>query len=207
MDSGTTTDARYIAFEGIEGAGKSTVADRVAIHLEDAGNRVLRVREPGGTVVGELIRGVLLDGDHVPVPRAEAALFAAARAQLIAEKVTPALQRGTWVLSDRSAYSSLAYQAGGRGLDLQDVRRLNDIALGGVWPDTVVLLRTNPEVGLNRQEIGDRIGDEAHEFHLAVAKAFDALAAAEPARFVVIDASRPLERVVTATLETLGLQP
>ena len=159
MDRDHTNIQRYIAFEGIEGAGKSTVADRVADCLEAQGHRVVRVREPGGTEVGEHIREVLLGGEHAPLPLAEAALFAAARAQLVAEQVTPALESGAWVLSDRSAYSSLAYQAGGRGLDLGDIRRLNDIALGGVWPDTVVLLRADPDVGLTRQAVSDRIGD------------------------------------------------
>lgn len=195
----------YIAFEGIEGAGKSTIADRVARHLEMQGHSVIRVREPGGTDVGEQIREILLDGDDAPVPRAEAALFAAARAQLIVEKVTPALEAGSWVLSDRSAYSSLAYQAAGRGLGLEDVRSLNDIALGGVWPDIVVLLRTDPDVGLARQEVGDRIGSESRVFHRRVSDAFDALAKEDPDRFVVIDATASLGTVVRETLAALGV--
>ena len=197
---------RYIAFEGIEGAGKSTVADSVARHLEALGHDVVRVREPGGTDVGEHIREVLLAGDHQPLAMTEAVLFAAARAQLVAEKVVPALQDGSWVLSDRSAYSSLAYQSGGRGLDLADVRALNDIAIGRVWPDTVVLLRTDPGTGLSRQSIGDRIGDESLEFHGAVADAFATIAAAEPERFVVVDASLPLEDVVAQTIRALRIE-
>ena len=201
-----TGKGRYIAFEGIEGAGKSTVADSVAIHLEALGHSVVRVREPGGTDVGEHIREVLLAGDHQPLAMTEAVLFAAARAQLIAQSVVPALERGSWVLSDRSAYSSLAYQSGGRGLDLADVRTLNDIAIGGIWPDTVVLLRTDAGTGLSRQSVGDRIGDESLEFHQKVADTFGALAAAEPERFVVIDASLPLEDVVTRTIGALRIQ-
>lgn len=205
MDHGTLS-GRYIAFEGIEGAGKSTVADRVASHLEAQGHQVVRVREPGGTDVGEHIREVLLAGDHQPLGMTEAVLFAAARAQLVAEKVVPALEAGSWVLSDRSAYSSLAYQAGGRGLSLADVRTLNDIAIGGVWPDTVVLLRTDPRTGLGRQRVGDRIGNESLEFHGAVADAFAAIAASEPERFVVVDASIPLEDVVAQTIAALRIQ-
>ncbi len=201
----TPSTQRYIAFEGVEGAGKSTVADRVAAHLESQGHTVVRVREPGGTDVGEHIREILLDGEHTPVPRAEAALFAAARAHLVAERVVPALEAGSWVISDRSAYSSLAYQAAGRGLSLDEVRRLNDIAIGGVWPGVVVLLRTDPRTGLSRQEVGDRIGNESDAFHRTVADAFDALAAGEPDRFVVIDASEPLERVVEDVLAALEL--
>ena len=195
---------RYIAFEGIEGAGKSTVADRVARHIEKRGHRVVRVREPGGTDVGEHIREILLAGDHQPLALTEAVLFAASRAQLIAEKVLPALKSGAWVVSDRSAYSSLAYQSGGRGLDVSDVRTLNDIAIGGTWPDTVVLLRTDPGTGLERQRVGDRIGDENLEFHRRVADMFDALAASEPERFVVVDASLPLKDVVAEAVRAVG---
>jgi len=198
-------DARYIAFEGVEGAGKSTIARRVADRIEAVGNRVVVVREPGGTEAGERIRDVLLTMDHEVAPRAEAALFAASRAQLINEKVSPALAEGAWVLSDRTAYSSLAYQAGGRGIPLDEVWTLNDIALGGVWPDVVVLLRLDPADGLSRQREGDRIGDEVAEFHERVAVAFDDLAASEPDRFVVVDASLPIDDVVASVVDGLGL--
>ncbi len=196
---------RYVAFEGIEGAGKSTVADRVAGVLEDRGHRVVRVREPGGTAVGEHIREILLGGDHHLLPMTEAVLFAAARAQLVSETVQPALETGAWVLSDRSAYSSLAYQAGGRGLDTAQIRTLNDIAIGGTWPDRVILLRTEPTTGLARQSVGDRIGDERLAFHEAVAAAFDRFAALEPDRFSVIDASLPLDTVVSHTVQALRI--
>jgi dTMP kinase len=198
-------DARYIAFEGIEGAGKSTIARRVADYMIGRGDHVVVVREPGGTEAGERIRDVLLTMDHAVDPRTEAALFAASRAQLIVETVSPALAEGAWVLSDRTAYSSLAYQAGGRRLPLDEVWTLNDIALGGVWPDVVVLLRLDPSDGLSRQQEGDRIGDEAAEFHARVASAFDDLAASEPERFVVVDASLSVEDVVAAVISELGL--
>lgn len=197
--------ARYVAFEGVEGAGKSTIARRVADFLEELGERVVLVREPGGTEVGERIRDILLTTDHEVAPRAEAALFAASRAQLIAETVSPAIAEGVWVLSDRTAYSSLAYQAGGRGLDIGEVFALNDIALAGVWPDVVVLLRVEPRVGLERQSGGDRIGNEETAFHEKVAAAFDDLAASEPDRFIVVDASAPVDDVVRAVLAELGI--
>jgi dTMP kinase len=206
MEHGPHT-GRYFAFEGIEGAGKTTVANRIGRHLEAKGHHVVRVREPGGTDVGEHIRAVLLSGDHQPLAMTEAVLFAAARAQLVTEKVIPALAAGSWVLSDRSAYSSLAYQAGGRGLNLDDVRTLNDIAIGGTWPDSVVLLRADPRTGLGRQRVGDRIGDESLEFHREVADAFDALAVVEPERFVVVDASLPLEDVIAQTIVALRIEP
>jgi dTMP kinase len=192
----TYTAARYIAFEGIEGAGKSTVSARVADHIRARGDEVLAVREPGGTDVGERIREILLGDGEPPTPMAEAVLFAASRAQLIESKVRPALAKGTWVVSDRTAYSSLAYQAFGRNLGLDQIRKINDIAIGGLWPGTVVLLKVDTSHGLRRQAVGDRIGDELVEFHERVANGFDTLAAQEPERFLVIDASRSIDAVV-----------
>ena len=107
------------------------------------------------------------------------------------------------MLSDRSVYSSLAYQAGGRGLPLDEVRELNDLALGGVWPHRVILLRVDRSVGLRRQDRGDRIGDESDDFHDAVVDAFDALAAGEPDRFLVVDAMMDLDDVVDAVMGDL----
>jgi dTMP kinase len=205
-DPSRFSGARYIAFEGVEGAGKSTIARRISEYLSSRGDAVVSVREPGGTEVGEKIRAVLLTMDHDVAPGAEAALFAASRAQLMAQIVSPALAEGAWVLSDRTAYSSLAYQAGGRGLPLDEVWTLNDIALGGVWPDVVILLRLEPDIGLGRQRDGDRIGNEGVEFHSRVAAAFDDLAAGEPDRFVVVDASLPVDEVVALVVGELGLE-
>jgi len=200
------TDAlRYIAFEGVEGAGKSSVASAIERQISQSGDRVVRVREPGGTPVGERVREILLSGDVHPLARSEAALFAAARAQLVAEVVVPALTAGSWVVSDRSAYSSLAYQAGGRGLPMEEVRQLNDIALGGVWPATVVLLRVDTTDGLARQSDPDRIGGESEQFFDDVVAAFDALAAAEPNRFIVVDATQPLSTVISEVTHRLGI--
>jgi dTMP kinase len=203
MNTGIPDTTRSVAFEGVEGAGKSTVVRRVSEHLESLGEEVVVVREPGGTGVGEAIRAILLDGDLHPIPRAEAALFAAARGQLIGEIVIPALARGAWVLSDRTVYSSLAYQAAGRGLPFDEVRTLNDIAIGGVWPGRVVLLRVGSDTGLGRQSVSDRIGDETEAFHEAVATAFDRLAESDPDRFVVVDAERPLSEVLDAVVREL----
>jgi dTMP kinase len=185
----------YIALEGIEGTGKSTIAARLASHLEAKGIEVLRVREPGGTVTGERIRHVLLDPGGTVAPWGEALLFAAARAQLAHELVGPALARGNWVVSDRSVYSSLAYQGGGRGLGIAEVRSVNEPGLGAVWPEMVVLLRLDAETGLARQQDPDRIGREGIGFQSAVAATFDELAGAEPRRFIVVDAAPSLETV------------
>ncbi len=187
--------APYIALEGIEGAGKSTVANRLADLLDDGARRVVRVREPGGTAAGERIRRVLLDTGSVLSPWAEALLFAASRAQLARDVVGPALETGSWVISDRTVYSSLAYQGGGRGLGIDKVRGLNEPGLEGVWPQMVVLLRIDPETGLARQEVADRIGGEGLAFQARVAAAFDEVAATEPERFLVVDASQDITRV------------
>ena len=190
----------YIALEGIEGAGKSTVANRLADLLDDGARRLVRVREPGGTVAGERIRRVLLDTGSVLSPWAEALLFAASRAQLARDVVGPALAAGSWVISDRTVYSSLAYQGGGRGLGIDTVRALNEPGLEGVWPELVVLLRIDPETGLARQEVADRIGGEGLAFQARVAAAFDEVAASEPERFLVIDASQDIISVTDQVL-------
>ncbi len=185
----------YIALEGIEGTGKSTIAVRLAAHLQQRGIDVLRVREPGGTATGERIRHVLLDPDGTVSPWSEALLFAAARAQLAYELVGPALRAGRWVVSDRSVYSSLAYQGGGRGLGVDAVRAVNAPGLGDVWPEMVLLLRLDAATGLARQNDPDRIGSEGVAFQNAVAAAFDALAETEPHRFVVVDATADIDVV------------
>ncbi len=195
--------SRYVAFEGAEGAGKSSVVRRVAAHLERSGEDAVVVREPGGTAVGEAVRDILLSGELEPLPRSEAALFAAARGQLVAEVVIPALARGAWVLSDRSAYSSLAYQAGGRGLPMEDVRMMNDFAIGGVWPGTVFLLRVDHATGLRRQAVGDRIGNETDLFHADVTRTFDLLARDNPESFVIIDASQSIDAVCDEVIEVV----
>ncbi len=190
----------YIALEGIEGAGKSTVANRLADLLDDGARRLVRVREPGGTAAGERIRRVLLDTGSVLSPWAEALLFAASRAQLARDVVGPALEAGSWVISDRTVYSSLAYQGGGRCLGIDTVRALNEPGLEGVWPELVVLLRIDPETGLARQEVADRIGGEGLAFQARVAAAFDEVAASEPERFLVIDASQDITGVTDQVL-------
>jgi len=195
---------RYVALEGIDGAGKTSVSTALALLLEEAGHEAVRVREPGGTAVGEGLRQILLDGPPV-TPWAEALMFAAARAQLVTEVIRPALGRGAWVLSDRSVYSSLAYQGAGRGLGMDRVRRINQPGLRGVWPDLVVLLTVSPQEGLARQARPDRIGAQGAPFLGAVAEGFSRLATEEPGRFVVIDAGRPVEQVVARAWDALGV--
>lgn len=195
--------SRYVAIEGVDGAGKSTVASGLAAVLAERGLEVARVREPGGTPAGEAIRSILLGSATELADWTEALLFAAARSQLAVSIVAPSLAAGATVISDRSVYSSLAYQGAGRGLDLDAVRRVNEAGLGGVWPDTVVLLRLDPAHGLAREDEADRISLAGADLHRRVAEAYDLLAAAEPDRFVVIDASGSVEQVVGSVVEAL----
>lgn len=188
----------YIALEGIEGAGKSTVRSRLAEALRADGRDVVEVREPGGTPAGERIRDVVLNPGGEVSPWAEALLFAAARSQLAADVIAPAVAAGKTVLGDRSVYSSIAYQGGGRGLGMAEVRVVNEAGLGGVWPDLVILLRLEAGHGLDRQEYPDRIGAEGTAFMDLVVTAYDKLAAEEPDRFEVIDATLAIDEVTAA---------
>ncbi len=194
---------RYLAVEGVDGAGKTTVAAAVVAALESRGERVLAVREPGGTPTGEAIRRILLHSDDSVAPWTEAMLFAASRAQLAAEVVGPALAAGARVVSDRTVYSSLAYQGGARGLGIDLVRTVNEAGLQGVWPDRVLLLDVEPSAGLEREDAADRISVEGLTLQQEVAAAYARLAAEDPGRFVVIDAGRPIDDVVAASLAAL----
>lgn len=196
-----------ITIEGVDGAGKTTLVSGLADALRERGRPVVVLREPGGVELSERIRALVVDAALDVHPRAEALLYAAARAQLVAERVRPALAAGEWVLLDRFVDSSLAYQGGGRGLGVEAVRALNAFATGGLSPDRTLLLRIDPVAGLAR--LGERGGDadrlerEAVEFFAAVAAAYDELAAAEPGRFVVLDASEAPAEVLRAALAAL----
>ncbi len=186
----------YLAFEGIEGTGKSTIVRLLAERLEAAGQRVVVVREPGGTPTGERIREALLHGGDVE-PWAEALLFAAQRSQLASEVIRPALAAGAYVLGDRSVYSSLAYQGFARELGVEEVRAVNESGLGGTWPNKVLWLNLDPAEGLERQSDPDRIGGEGLGFQHRVAEGFALLAAQEPDRFIEISvAGRSLVEVL-----------
>jgi len=193
----------FIAFEGGDGAGKSSVLAGVAAALRAAGREVVETREPGGTPLGERVRGILLDADGVAEPLAELMLFEAARAQLVATVIVPALERGATVLCDRFTASTVAYQGYGRGLGREVVERANAIATGGVAPDLTLLLDAPVEVGLARRSSGgaaNHFDREGAEFHRCVREGFLALAAERGDAWSVIDASQPLERVVDAAI-------
>jgi dTMP kinase len=179
--------ARYVALEGAEGSGKSTHAARLAERLG-----AVLTHETGGTEVGARLREILHDVDVVDLDdRAEALIIAADRAQHLARVVQPALHAGRCVVSDRSVYSTLAYQGYGRGLDLTELRQLNDWAIGGRWPDLVVLLDAPLDVltaRLRGREL-DRFERAGEAFHRRVVEGFRTMAAEDPVRWVVVDAA------------------
>lgn len=197
------TRGTFVAFEGGEGAGKSTQIAALESALLADGRSVVRTREPGGTALGEALRALLLDPAVGEVtPRAEALLFAAARAQHVEEVIAPALARGDVVLCDRFLDSSLAYQGIARGLGLADVLALNDFGIGGLRPDLTVLLdldvsrartRIDDRSGSGHGSGRDRIESLADSFHSDVRDAFLALADAEPGRYLVLDARRSVD--------------
>ena len=189
---------RWIAFEGGEGSGKSTQARRLADRLG-----AVLTREPGGTLVGERVRELLLDPTVADLDaRAEALLMAADRAQHVSERVRPALASGRDVVSDRSAYSSLAYQGHGRGLGVEHVRRLCDWATDGLWPDVAVLLEVPADERAERmKDPPDRMESAGTDFHAVVAEGFRELAAAEPDRWLVVDGTGDVEAVTARVAE------
>lgn len=202
--------ALYIAFEGGEGCGKSTQVRLLAKALTEptfvtpAGPPVV-THEPGATPLGRELRRLLLDVDQAPVGRrAEALLMAADRAQHMDEVVRPALEAGRHVISDRTAFSSLAYQGGGRRLGVEDVRTVNQWALDGLWPDLVVLLDCSPAAAASRRSRAlDRLESEVDGFHERVHQTFVELAADDPDRWVVIDGSASIEDVAAAVWQVV----
>jgi dTMP kinase len=183
----------YIAFEGAEGCGKSTQAARLAPTIG-----AVLTRETGGTPIGARLRELLHDTTvHNLHPRAEALIAAADRAQHIAEVVLPALDSGRAVVSDRSVYSSLAYQGYGRELDVDEIGHLNEWGTGGVWPTTVVFLDTPDEViaeRMSRRDL-DRFEAAGEEFHARVLAGFRTMAAADPDRWITVQAVGSVDRV------------
>ena len=198
---------RFVTVEGIEGVGKSTHIRRLASLVEQAGHAVDVTREPGGTPTAEAIRELLIEHGEEPMPEAaELLLMFASRALHVANRIQPALDSGVWVISDRFVDASRAYQGGGRGLPDGVIEDLAALALDGLKPDVTLLLDAPPEVGLaraDRRGAKDRFESEALEFFARVRQRYLDLAAAEPDRFVVIDASGTLDAVEKA-VESAG---
>ena len=199
---------RLITIEGLDGAGKTTLATALAAELRRRVKQVELLREPGGAPASERIRELVKDPRLEIADRAEALLYAAARAQLVEQRIEPLLDAGSWVLLDRFVDSSLAYQGGGRGLGIEAVAEINRFATGGLAPDRTLLLILDAG-GLHdrrraRAEAPDRLEREDEAFFAAIAAVYSELAASEPARIRVVDAARPPEAVLAAALSELS---
>ncbi len=196
----------FIAFEGGDGAGKSTQASAVEHRLRAMGRTVLRTREPGGTPVGEKLRALVLEHGHGQIDaRTEALIFSASRAAHVEQVIRPALERGDVVLCDRFIDSSVAYQGAGRGLGLTEVRELNLWATERLLPDLTVLLDVAPQQGRDRRTAGDaaedRLESEPDDFHSRIRGAFLELAGAAPEKYLVLDASAGQEELTEAIMD------
>ncbi|MEA2288009.1 MAG: dTMP kinase [Solirubrobacteraceae bacterium] len=199
---------RLITIEGLDGAGKTTLADGLVRALAARGVGVELLREPGGVELSERIRTLVKDPALSVDPRAEALLYAAARAQLCAVRVAPLLERGDWVLLDRFVDSSLAYQGAGRGLGIEAIRAINEFGTGGLVPDRPLLLRVDAPTRDARQaargEAPDRLEREDGAFFAAIGAAYDELAAADRSRIRVVDAAAPPEEVLDRAVAALA---
>lgn len=182
----------YLAFEGIDGSGKSSLIRSLSEILtsQNIDNKI--VREPGGTKVGEGIRELLLSHEYDVDALTEALLFCSQRSQLVTEIIKPEINKGTKILSDRSAYSSVAYQGVGRGLGYETIYQLNDIAVNSYWPEKVVLLDIDPTISLSRQRVADRIGSDKVDFFKKVREGYLRLAEEFENDFLIINAEEDL---------------
>ncbi len=200
---------KFITVEGIEGVGKSTNIDVLVRRIEAAGHRVLTTREPGGTPLAEDIRDIVQHRGDEPIPEiAELLLIFAARSLNVNNVILPALEAGTWVVSDRFTDSSRAYQGGGRGIPMETVDRIADWVHGETWPDLTILLDAPVEIGMERagkRSAPDRFEQERHDFFQRVRECYLQIASNEPNRFVVIDTTQPLAEV-SAEVEALADQ-
>ncbi|MDH3300476.1 MAG: dTMP kinase [Acidimicrobiia bacterium] len=195
--------AVYIAFEGGEGSGKSTQASLLAERLD-----AVLTREPGGTGLGSRLRELLLNTTDVPIgARSEALMMAADRAQHLDQVIVPALASGRHVVSDRSAFSSMAYQGGGRKLGVDRIQQLNDFAIDGRWPDVVVLLTVPPDAARSRLDRDlDRIEQAGEGFHQRVVDAFTEMAAADPDRWVIVNGEGSIHEVAERVWQALQIR-
>ena len=199
----------FITFEGPDGSGKSTVIKAVYEKLLKDNFDVLLTREPGGTPIAEKIRDIILDNSNTALdPRTEALLYAASRRQHLVEKIWPALKEGKIVLCDRFIDSSLAYQGGGRNLGVENVLNINLFATENTYPDISLFFDVSPEIGLSRvnsdkKRVADRLDNENENFHDKVYETFKKIVANNKNRFIVIDASKPLNEVIENTYQIL----
>jgi dTMP kinase len=207
LAAGAPPRGRFITLEGGEGAGKTTLARTLAGRLAGLGLPVLRTREPGGAPGAEILRGLMLQGPVAWDPVAEALLMFAARREHLAKTILPALDAGIWVICDRFADSTLAYQCHGHGLSESVFQGLAEVALGGVCPDATLVLDLPPALGMARalkRGAPDRFERLGAEFHARVHAAFRVIAEADPARCALLDASAPPAALAAAALAALA---
>ena len=195
----------YLAFEGIDGSGKTTLIDELSKKLTESNVDFNIVREPGGSKLGEGIRELLLSHDYDVDPTSEALLMSASRAQLIQEIVRPAINNGQVVITDRSAYSSVAYQGVGRDLGYQKIYELNDLAIDSFWPEKVILLDIDPKISLSRQKVADRIGSGEISFFNKVRDGYLQLAEDFSDKFLVLNAEDSQQQNFKKVSEWLDL--
>ncbi|WP_235794135.1 dTMP kinase [Streptococcus pneumoniae] len=197
--------AAFITFEGPEGSGKTTVLNQINKLLSENYN-VISTREPGGVSTGEEIRNILLDGENIDI-RTEALLFAASRREHLVEKVIPALKNNKVVLCDRYIDSSLAYQGYARGIGIEEVKKINEFAINGLYPDLTIYLDIDAEVGreriLKNQRSQNRLDKETLTFHQKVIEGYKILIKTNPERFKVVDATQSIESVISDTYEII----
>lgn len=194
----------FVTFEGTEGSGKTTQIVLLSDSLRGLGHDVVTTREPGGTQLGEVLRRILLDSEIPVAPETEAYLMTAVRSEHVRQVIRPALEAGSIVLCDRFYDSTIAYQGGGRGLPLDDLRAMQHLAVGDTQPDITLLFDLPVEVGLRRRRgagVGNRIDDESFEFHQRVVDCYRREASSEPARWHVVDATLSPDLVHTAILK------
>ena len=186
----------FVVFEGGDGAGKSTQVKQLTEKLTKLNETVVLTREPGGTELGKKIREILLDQNEFEVsPRMEALLFSADRSINMSQIIKPALEKGNVVIADRHIDSSIAYQGVGRGLGAQTIEEISRWAVQGIVPDLTVLLDVDANTGQSRLQTKDRLDRESNDFHTKVNQAFRDLAKANPDRYIVIDAAKPVEEI------------
>ncbi len=197
----------FITLEGPDGSGKSTMIGLIGQYLKEQGIDHVITREPGGTAIGEKIRGIIIDRENINMgPETEALLFAASRAQHVHEKILPSVEEGKVVVCDRFLLSSLAYQGVGRGLGIQEVKAVNEFGLRGMTPDLILFFHVDPEVTLLRKtkEGGDRLEEEGGAFHREVYEGYMTLLEMYPDNVIVIDAEKSVEEVYAQTIAALA---